>query len=109
MNPRIARVESYTDINAKNTGCGEEYIGESGRTLAERFTEHQQPPSPIFDHCVSTSGHNFNINKFTLLGREDQNVTRAIKERVNDPSLNRNVGNTISLTSGMRYCTKHQN
>ena len=75
-------------------GCGEGYIGESGRTFAERFKEHQKPTSPIFDHCY-TSGHNININKFTIVGREDQNLTRAIKEailiRVNDPSLNRNV------------------
>ena len=27
----------------KEQGCGEEYIGESGRTFAERFTEHQSP------------------------------------------------------------------
>ena len=35
------------------------------------------------------------INNFTIVGREDQNLTRAIKEglfiRVNDPSLNRNI------------------
>ena len=76
-------------------GCGEEYIGESGRTFAERFKEHQKPLSPIFDHC-NTSGHKININKFTIVGREDQNLTRAIKEvvliRVNDPSLKRNIG-----------------
>ena len=92
MNSKSRVIYRY---QCKEQGCGEEYIGESGRTFAERFTEHQQPPSPIFDHC-NTSGHNFNINKFTLLGREEQNVTRAIKEailiRVNDPSLNRNVG-----------------
>ena len=73
--------------------CNEEYIGESARNFAERFKEHQKAPSPIFDHC-NTSGHNININNFTIVGREDQNLTRAIKEalfiRVNDPSLNRN-------------------
>ena len=62
-------------------GCGEEYIGESGRTFAERFKEHQKPPSPIFDHC-NTSGHQININKFTIVGREDQNLIRAIKEAI---------------------------
>ena len=57
--------------------------------------EHQKAPSPIFDHC-NTSGHKVTINNFTIVGREDQNLTRAIKEalfiRVNDPSLNRNIG-----------------
>ena len=76
-------------------GCKEEYIGESARNFAERFKEHQKAPSPIFDHC-NISGHNININNFTIVGREDQNLTRAIKEalfiRVNDPSLNRNIG-----------------
>ena len=75
--------------------CKEEYIGESTRNFAERFKEHQKAPSPIFDHC-NISGHNININNFTIVGREDQNLTRAIKEalfiRVNDPSLNRNIG-----------------
>ena len=79
----------------KEQGCGEEYIGESGRTFAERFKEHHKSPSPIFDHS-NTSGHQININKFTIIGREDQSLIRAIKEailiRVNDPSLNRNIG-----------------
>ena len=30
--------------------CEEEYIDESGRTLAERFREHTKAPSPIHDH-----------------------------------------------------------
>ena len=76
-------------------GYDEEYIGESARTFAERFKEHQNSPSPIYDHC-NISGHRVNINNFTIVGREDQNLTRGIKEalfiRVNDPSLNRNIG-----------------
>ena len=76
-------------------GWEEEYIGESARTFAERFKEHQKSPSPIHDHC-NISGHKVTINNFTIIGREDQNLTRAIKEalfiRVNDPPLNRNLG-----------------
>ena len=76
-------------------GCDEKYIGESARTFAERFKEHQKAPSPIFDHC-NISSHKVNIDNFTIVGREDQNLTRAIKEalfiRVNDPSMNRNIG-----------------
>ena len=63
--------------------------------FAVRFKEHQKSPSLIHDHC-NISGHNVTINNFTIIGREDQNFTRAIKEalfiRVNDPSLNRNIG-----------------
>ena len=36
------------------------------------------------------------MKNFTIVGKEDQNLKRAIKEamyiRANDPSLNRNVG-----------------
>ena len=76
-------------------GCNEEYIGESARNFADRFKEHQKSPSPIFDHHNST-GHNINITNFSIVGREDHNLTRATKEalfiRANDPSLNRNIG-----------------
>ena len=74
--------------------CDEEYIGESSRVFGERFKEHQKAPFPIFDH-TNTSGHNINIENFSIVGREDQNLKRAIKEalfiRINNPSLNRNV------------------
>ena len=75
--------------------CDEEYIGESSRTFGERFKEHQKAPSPIFDHFNNT-GHSISVENFNIVGREDQNLKRAIKEalyiRVNNPSLNRNVG-----------------
>ena len=75
--------------------CDEEYIGESSRTFGERFKEHLKPPSPIYDHSNIT-GHNVTINNFNIVGREDLNLVRTIKEAlyiiVNDPSLNRNVG-----------------
>ena len=75
--------------------CYEEYIEESSRTFGERFKEHQKTPSPIFDYFNTTS-HSISIENFNIVGREDQNLRRAIKEalyiRVNNPSLNRNIG-----------------
>ena len=75
--------------------CDEEYIGESGRTFGERFRQHMRAPSPILDHRNIT-GHEVSLNNFSIVGREDQNIARTIKEailiRVNDPSLNRNIG-----------------
>ena len=93
---KVVDVKS-THGNAVNgcNGCNEKYIGESARKFADRFKEHQKSPSPIFDHHNIT-GHNINITNFSIVGREDHNLTRAIKEalfiRVNDPSLNRNIG-----------------
>ena len=75
--------------------CEEEYIGESGRTFAERFREHMKAPSLIHDHYNITS-HEVSLDNFSIVGREDQNIARTTKEailiRVNDPSLNRNIG-----------------
>ena len=75
--------------------CDEEYIGESSRSSGERFKEHQKAPSQIYDHS-NISGHQVTIENFNIVGREDQNLSRAIKEalyiRVNNPSLNRNIG-----------------
>ena len=54
-----------------------------------------RPPSPIYDHSI-ISGHSVTIDNFSIVGREDQNLLRTIKEalyiRVNNPSLNRNIG-----------------
>ena len=49
--------------------CDEEYIGESARTFAERFKEHQKAPSPIYDH-YNTSGHSVTIDNFSTVGRK---------------------------------------
>ena len=76
-------------------GCEDEYIGESGRTFAERFREYIKSPSPIHDH-FNTTGQDVSLDNFSIVGREDQSMTRTIREamliRVNDPSLNRNIG-----------------
>ena len=75
--------------------CNKEYIGESSRTFGERFRENQKAPSPIYDHSNNT-GHQVTTDNFSIVGREDQNLSRATKEalyiRVNNPSLNRNIG-----------------
>ena len=75
--------------------CDEEYIGESARIFAERFKEHLKDPSPIYDY-YNTSGHTVAIGNFSIVGRENQSLTRTIKEalniRINNPSLNKNRG-----------------
>ena len=75
--------------------CDNKYIGESSRAFGERIKEHQKAPSPIYDH-FNTTGHNITRDNFSIVGREDQNLNRAIKEalflRVSNPSLNRNIG-----------------
>ena len=52
-------------------------------------------PSPIHDH-YNTTGHEVSLDNFSIVGREDQSLTRTIREAmligVNDPSPNRNIG-----------------
>ena len=75
--------------------CDEEYIGETSRTFAERYKEHLQAPSPIYDHS-NTTAHTTSLENFSIVGRGEQNLSRLIKEsmfiRANSPSLNKNIG-----------------
>ena len=75
--------------------CNEEYIGETSRTIGERYKEHLKEPSPIYE-CSNISGHSTNPDKFTIIGREDHGLARTIKvsiyTRVNNCTLSRNVG-----------------
>ena len=59
--------------------CDEEYIGESSRTFGERLKEHLKAPPSIYDH-YNTTGHNVTIDNIGIVGREDQNLCRWIKE-----------------------------
>ena len=76
-------------------GCDDEYIGETSMTFGERYKEHLKPPSAIYHHSNQT-GHTTNQNNFPIIGREGHNLARNIKEsiyiRVNNPTLNNNIG-----------------
>ena len=78
-----------------STDCEEEYKGESARTFGERYKEHLKAPSRIYEHQNNT-GHTTSVENFRIIGREDHNMARAVKEamyiRVNNPILNRNIG-----------------
>ena len=95
QDPIQKKSEVISGCKCDRVDCDEEYIGESSRVFGERFKEHQKAPSPIFDH-FNTTGHSITIDNFSIVGREDKNLNRAIKEalfiRVNNPSLNRNIG-----------------
>ena len=70
-------------------------FGETATTFGERLKEHLKAPSPTYDHSNIT-GHTADINNFSIVGREEQKLSRLIKEsmfiRVNNPSLNKNIG-----------------
>ena len=63
--------------------------------LWEIFREHLKDPSSIHHHS-SNIGHPISQNNFQIVGREGHGLARNIKEsifiRVNNPTLNRNIG-----------------
>ena len=77
------------------TECNDEYIGESSRNFEDRYKEHLKAPSPIYENDNIT-GHKTSVENFKIIEREGHGISRAIKEaiciRVNNPTLNRNVG-----------------
>ena len=74
--------------------CDEEYLGETSSTLEERLKEHLKELSPIHVYN-SQMGHNTTSDTFSIIGREDHDLARTIKEsiyiRFNNPTLNRSI------------------
>ena len=75
--------------------CDDEYIGETSRTFGERYKEHLKDPSATHHHSSQT-GYPTSHNNFQINGREGHNLARNIQEsiyiRVNNPTLNSNMG-----------------
>ena len=59
------------------------------------ITSLKYRPSPIYEHD-NTTGHKTTVENFKIIGREGHGISKTIKEtiyiRVNNPTLNRNVG-----------------
>ena len=93
--PMLNQSGAIYRYQCNNLGCDDEYIGETSRTFGERYKEHLKAPSAIHHHSTLT-GHTTNQNNFQIIGREGHNLARNIKEsiyiRVNNPSLNNNIG-----------------
>ena len=52
--------------------------------------------SSVVVSIINISGHSTSLENFSIVGREENNLSRLIKEsmyiRVNGPSLNKNIG-----------------
>ena len=93
--PDITMIELTNTPVKRIQPANEECIGETLRSLGERYREHLKQPSPIYVHIQQT-GQNSTPDNFNILGREHQGLTRTIKEaiciRVSNPTLDRNIG-----------------
>ena len=84
----------YGNNKCGRTEYNDEYIGESARAFEKRYKEHLKAPSPIFQHNNAT-GHT-SVENVKSIGRVGHGMARTIKLaiyiRVNNPTLNRNIG-----------------
>ena len=73
---------------------------ETSWALGECCREHLKNPSPIHVHSLYTN-HQLSPDQFNIIGMEDQDLSRLIKEsihiRVNNPTLKRNI-DTFNLS-----------
>ena len=92
--PMVSKSEAIYWFQWGELSCEDEYIGETSRTLDERYKEHLKDPSPIHQHSNHT-GHPTSHIYFQIIMREGHSLARNIKEpifiRVNNPALNRNI------------------
>ena len=95
QDPKDKKSGVIYSYQCNSIACDEEYIGETARTLGERCKEHLKHPSLIHVHIQQT-GQNIAHNSFNIIGREDWGQARTIKDsiyiRVNNPTLNQNIG-----------------
>ena len=68
-------------FNCNRVECDEEYIGESARTFAQRLKEHLKAPSPTIEY-QTTKDNLMIVDKFSIVGREDESLTRSMKESI---------------------------
>ena len=95
QDPRHSQTGIIYHYKCPQINCPSAYIGESGKSLGERFKEHFKAPSPIHLHSTTT-GHPMDPEQFNIVHKEVKNHSRTIKEAmficVQDPTLNRNLG-----------------
>ena len=105
VSPKVSQSDAIYWYQYGDLTCDDEYIGETSRTFGERYKDHLKDPSPIHHHNNQTN-HPINHNNFKIIGREGHHLTRYIKEsifiRVNNPTLNNNVGKFTPYT-GMGF------
>ena len=93
--PMVSKCGAIYWFQSGEHSSDDEYIGETSRTFGERYKEHLKDHSPIHQHSNHT-GHPTSHNNFQIIGREGHSLARNIKEsiyiRVNNPTLNRNIG-----------------
>ena len=80
--------------------CNASYIGESGRKLGKRLSEHKSSAasskSAVREHVVRSGGHDIDWTGVKVLERESKEFSRRVLEAIQikskGPNLNRDKG-----------------
>ena len=67
--PKLAKSAVIYRYKFPNLNCTKQYIGESGRTLGDRYKEHLKAPSPIHLHTHAAE-HPVSPECFSIVDRE---------------------------------------
>ena len=65
--PKLAKSGIIYMYTCPHINCTEQYIGESGRTLGDRYKEHLKAPSPIHLHTLNSAYKKKICRNFALL------------------------------------------
>ena len=104
VSPKDKDSKSKTQGIIYNIKCGENtcpmhYIGETGRTLEERYKDHVQDSNSAIHRHSAETGHSIpelDEDNVKILRKEDNTIHRRIIEgmyiKLHEPELNRNIG-----------------
>ena len=90
--------------NIKCKECQSEYIGETGRQLKTRLSEHRRPSSSeqdsaVYEHHIKKR-HEIDWDNVSILDRDNNTMARKVREALHiwqhTPSMNRDRGYTLS-------------
>ena len=92
--PTVNKCGVVYNINCNS--CDDSYIGETARSLGQRFQEHQTHDQSAIKEHLSASGHSVSLDDVRILTSEARLDARKVKEAIEiykrRPSLNRDQG-----------------
>ena len=98
--PKAKKQGVIYDVKCNIPSCKSRYIGETGRTLEERYREHTKSTNSALKLHEDAYGHplssDADCDNIRIIDREDnynkRKILEAIYIKANDPDLNRNIG-----------------
>ena len=94
--------------------CNAKYVGETGRQVKDRMTEHQRDiankkkASKVYEH-VSRTGHNFKFDNVSVLDNCSNKKTRLHLESIHTYQQNNSINRSLILNSAYQPLFESKN